>query len=175
MELQATKVVAQADSLRHHQLIMKDQIPPGQRLGRYELRSQIGAGGMGEVFLAQDTRPVRLVALKLLPAQFVNDEERLHRFEKEAETAAKLTHPNVASIYEVGESDGIHFIAMEYVEGQTLRTHIGKLKLSEALEIATQVALALNAAHEAGIVHRDIKPENIMLRPDGYVIDLPRD
>jgi tRNA A-37 threonylcarbamoyl transferase component Bud32 len=144
----------------------------GQRVGRYTVLAPLGAGGMGEVFLAEDTRLGRRVALKLLPSELARDAERRARFEQEARAASALNHPNVCAIYEVGESeDGRHFIAMEYVEGQTLRARLDDsgLELTEALEIAVQVAGALSAAHEAGVVHRDVKPENLMLRPDGYV------
>jgi serine/threonine protein kinase len=144
----------------------------GQRVGRYAVREKLGAGGMGEVYLAEDTRLGRRVALKLLPSELGRDAERRARFEQEARAASALNHPNVCAIYEVGESeDGRHFIAMEYVEGQSLRARLEDSgpELTEALEIAVQVAGALAAAHEVGVVHRDIKPENLMLRPDGYV------
>ncbi len=145
-------------------------IATGTRLGRYEIRSQIGAGGMGEVYLAQDTKLDRTVALKILPSGVASDQARMRRFIQEARAASGLSHPNVAHIYEIEEMDGHHFIAMEHIEGETLRrrlTHT-RLELTEALDIALQVAAALSAAHTAGIVHRDIKPENIMLRTDGY-------
>ncbi|MDX2032815.1 MAG: protein kinase [Blastocatellia bacterium] len=143
----------------------------GARIDRYQVLSQIGRGGMGEVYLAQDSRLGRKVALKLLPAQYTEDAERLRRFEQEALTASALNHPNIVTIYEVGEVEGRPFIATEYIEGATLRRRMasGRLSMIEALEIATQVVSALAAAHAAGIVHRDIKPENIMIRPDGYV------
>ncbi len=158
-------------------------IATGTTLGRYEVRSLLGAGGMGEVYLAQDTQLRRPVALKLLPAQFTQDEDRLHRFEQEAYAASALNHPNILTIYEVGHIDATRFIAMEYVEGETLRRHLSRsnsisgeghstghgIKLHEALEIAIQIASALAAAQTAGIAHRDIKPENLMLRRDGYV------
>ncbi len=158
-------------------------ITAGTTLGRYEIRSLIGAGGMGEVYLAHDSQLRRPVALKLLPASFTQDEDRLHRFEQEAYSVSALNHPNILTIYEVGHIDSIRFIAMEYVDGQTLRQHIprpavssgevqlagGGLKLNEALDIATQLASALAASQAAGITHRDIKPENVMLRRDGYV------
>jgi serine/threonine protein kinase len=147
-------------------------INAGARLGRYEILSPLGAGGMGEVYLAKDTRLERTVALKILPAKVATDESRMRRFTQEARAASALSHPNVAHIYEIEEDAGVHFIAMEYIEGRTLRQHLKDSPLlgpREALEIAMQVAAALAAAHAAGIVHRDIKPENIMLRPDGYV------
>ncbi len=144
---------------------------PGTRLGRYEVRSKLGEGGMGEVYVARDTKLDRTVAIKVLPADLANDQSRMRRFVQEARTASSLSHPNVAHIYEIEDSDGVHYIAMEYVDGQTLRQRIsrGDLALTELLEIAMQTAAALAAAHAAGITHRDIKPDNIMLRPDGYV------
>ena len=146
-------------------------LPAGRRLGRYQIRSCIGAGGMGEVYLAEDTQLDRLVAIKLLPAEFTNDAERVHRFIREAKAASALNHPNIITIHEIGEQDGLHFIVTEYVDGQTLRKWIAaeKLRLTDTLDVAIQIADALTVAHEAGIVHRDIKPENLMLRPDGYV------
>jgi serine/threonine protein kinase/Tol biopolymer transport system component len=143
----------------------------GTKLGRYEVRTQLGAGGMGEVYLALDTQLDRTVALKILPAGVASDEERMRRFIQEAKAASALSHPNVAHIYEVGEMDSPAFIAMEYVEGVTLREHEhnARMKLGEALNIAAQIADALAAAHAVGIVHRDIKPENVMVRADGYI------
>ncbi|HJQ70409.1 MAG TPA: protein kinase [Blastocatellia bacterium] len=134
--------------------------------------SSLGAGGMGEVYLAEDTRLGRKVALKLLPASFVKNADRLRRFEQEARTASALNHPNIITIHDIGQSDSTHFIATEYIEGETLRRRLSsepRLSLLEILEIGIQVAGALAAAHQAGIVHRDIKPENVMIRPDGYV------
>ena len=144
----------------------------GQSINQYTIISQIGAGGMGEVYLAEDTRLERKVALKFLPAHFIQDERYLRRFEQEARAVAALSHPNVCMIHEVVEtSEGRHCIVMEYVDGTTSRERVaqGPMKVSEALEVAIQVASALSAAHAAGIVHRDIKLENIMLRRDGYV------
>jgi serine/threonine protein kinase/Tol biopolymer transport system component len=143
----------------------------GRTLGAYQILSVLGRGGMGEVFLALDTRLGRRVALKLLPASFAASADRVIRFRREAHAASNISHPNAAYIYEIGEADGRHFITMEYVEGTILRHRIqqGPLDLQEALGITAQVASALAAAHAIGIVHRDIKPENIMLRPDGYV------
>lgn len=143
-----------------------------QVVSHYRIIKKLGAGGMGEVFLAEDTSLGRRVALKLLPRQYTQDEERLRRFKLEARAASALNHPNILTIHEVGEADGHHFIATEFIEGETLRAALnrtGSMKIDAALNVATQVASALAAAHEAGIVHRDIKPENIMLRPDGYV------
>ncbi|MBL8208377.1 MAG: serine/threonine-protein kinase [Blastocatellia bacterium] len=147
----------------------------GERLGNYQILSQLGAGGMGEVYLAEDTRLKRKVALKLLPASFTQDAERVRRFEQEAQAASALNHPNILTIYDVGQTDTasgrLHYIAMEYIAGVTLRQRLtaGRLPLSEALAIVRQIAAALDTAHEAGIFHRDIKPENVMLRPDGLV------
>ncbi len=143
----------------------------GQLLGQYRVLSRIGAGGMGEVFLAEDNRLNRKVALKILPAEFVTAPDRIRRFEREAKAASATAHPNIVSIYDIGQQNDIHYIASEFVEGETLRRRIKREPLPEieALEIAVQVANALDSAHAAGIVHRDIKPENIMLRPDGFV------
>ena len=140
-------------------------------LSHYRRVRKIGAGGMGEVYHARDERLGRDVAIKVLPADFAKDEDRLRRFEQEARAASALNHPNILTIHEIGETDGSHFIATEYIEGETLRHHIqlSRMKLREALDIVVQVASAIAAAHQAGIIHRDIKPENIMLRPDGYV------
>ena len=150
-------------------------IAEGTRLDRYQILSPIGTGGMGEVYLAQDTRLGRKVAIKLLPAHYTQDKERLRRFEQEAFAASALNHPNIITIFEVGhsttETGSYHFIVTEFIEGQTLRRKFagGKLSIHEALEIASQIASALSAAHNAGIIHRDLKPENLMIRPDGYV------
>ncbi len=142
----------------------------GQQIGPYKIISPLAAGGMGEVYLAQDSRLGRKIALKLLPPDFAKDQHRVRRFAQEARAASALNHPNVCVIHEVGKtSDGRHFIAMELIEGITLRERIsrGPLSLTDALTVAEQVAAALTAAHAAGVVHRDIKPENIMLRRDG--------
>jgi serine/threonine protein kinase len=126
---------------------------------------------MGEVYLAQDARLGRRVALKLLPACFTRDEAKVRRFEQEARAASALNHPNIITIYEIGQAEGIHFIVGEFVDGCTLRELLARrqMTLTEALDIAIQAANALQAAHEARIVHRDVKPENLMLRRDGYV------
>ncbi len=144
---------------------------PLKQLGHYRLLSRLGAGGMGEIHLAEDTRLGRKVALKILPAEFVADADRVRRFEQEARAVSALNHPNILVIYEIGKERGVHFIATEFIEGQTLRQKLdeGKLKVCETLDLGAQIAEALQAAHATGIVHRDIKPENIMLRPDGYV------
>nr|MDQ3069774.1 serine/threonine protein kinase [Acidobacteriota bacterium] len=145
-------------------------LAPGTRIGRYEVKSLLGQGGMGEVYRASDASLGRDVALKVLDAAVAVDPERVHRFLQEARAASALNHPNIIAIHEAGESGSIRFIASELVEGQTLREMLaqGPLPTSKALEIGAQVASALAAAHAAGIVHRDIKPENIMVRPDGY-------
>ena len=147
------------------------KIAAGTTLGRYEIRSQLGAGGMGEVYLAQDLRLERTVALKVLPDKLAHDKGRMRRFVLEARTASSLSHPNVAHIYEIEEVNGLNFIAMEYVDGETLRRRIGRspLEVRDTLDIAMQIAAALSAAHAAGIAHRDIKPENVIVRRDGYV------
>lgn len=146
-------------------------IPPGTRFGRYEIRSPIGAGGMGEVYLAEDTQLDRTVALKVLPANIASDQQRMQRFIQEAKAASALNHPNILTIYGIGEADAACFIATEYIDGVTVRERVLKesIELSDVLEIGIQVASALVAAHEAGIIHRDIKPENIMVRRDGYI------
>ncbi|HKE60190.1 MAG TPA: protein kinase [Pyrinomonadaceae bacterium] len=149
----------------------KSELKSGQRVGSYEVLSFINRGGMGEVYLAEDRRLSRKVALKLLPSAFTRDGDRLRRFEQEARAASALNHPNIITIYEIRQAGSAHLIATEFVEGETLRDRLShtRLTLSESLNIAIQVADALSAAHKAGIIHRDIKPENIMLRPDGYV------
>jgi serine/threonine-protein kinase len=156
------------------ELLTEDQaeLTAGQTIGHYEIIALLGSGGMGEVYLAQDTRLGRKIALKLLPTLFTRDEDRLRRFEQEARVASALNHPNICMIHDVGETeDGRHDIAMEYVDGVTLRQHLTetRMQVGEALDVVVQVASSLAAAHEAGIVHRDIKPENIILRRDGYI------
>ena len=143
----------------------------GALIGHYRIESLVGVGGMGEVYLARDERLERKVALKFLPERLTDDKTQLSRFKSEARAASALNHPNILTVYEVGAEGNRHFIATEFIEGVTLRASLarGKMSVRDALEIAVQVASALAAAHEAGIVHRDIKPENIMLRPDGYV------
>jgi serine/threonine protein kinase/Tfp pilus assembly protein PilF len=147
------------------------RLATGQSVGNYRVMALLGAGGMGEVYLTEDTRLGRRVALKLLPAQFTTEPDRLHRFEREARAASSLNHPNIITIHEVGQLEGEPFIITEFIEGKTLRQQMAAatMMLREALDLAIQVASALEAAHKAGIVHRDIKPENIMLRPDGLV------
>ena len=147
-------------------------LAPGQIVSHYRVINVIGAGGMGEVYVAEDTRLGRKVAIKLLRASVTTDTDRLHRFEREARAASALNHPNLCTIHEVGEiEDSRPYIVMEYIEGVTLRQRMGRgqLPLLEVLDIAAQVGSALTAAHQAGIVHRDVKPENVTLRPDGIV------
>jgi serine/threonine protein kinase len=142
----------------------------GSEVGTYRIEKLLGAGGMGEVYLASEARLNRRVALKILPSEFVADGERVARFQREARAVSALNHPNLVTIYDLGSIDGLHFIAMEYVEGRTLRELAGgRLKLKEVLSVVAQAAEALAAAHRAGVVHRDVKPENVMVRADGYV------
>ncbi len=146
-------------------------LPPNTRLGRYEIRSLLGAGGMGEVFLAEDVRLDRKVALKLLPEKFSANAGALSRFIQEAKSASALNHPNIITVFDIGEFEGKHFIAVEFIDGDTLRERMsaGRILFDEILSISIQTAEALSAAHRAGIIHRDIKPENVMLQRDGYV------
>src|SRR6476660_8054121 len=157
----ATKVIQNQQA---HSLV-------GQTFGHYKISKRIGSGGMGEVYLATDVTAGRKAALKLLPMRFTGDAERLRRFQQEAHAVVALNHPNILTVYEIGEDHSTHYIASELIEGETLRQRLmhGRMQLSEAVDVAIQVASALVAAHERGIVHRDIKPDNIMLRPDGYV------
>ena len=143
----------------------------GSKIGRYEIRSKIGSGGMGEVYLAKDTELDRLVALKVLRAATAKGEDTARRFVQEAKAASALNHPNILTVHEIGNFGDSRFIATEYIKGQTLRKRLNPspLTLREALDVILQVAAALDAAHNAGIVHRDIKPENIMIRDDGLV------
>ena len=151
---------------------MTAHLEPGTKLGRYEIRSHIGAGGMGDVYLARDTELDRNVALKVLPPSVASDQQRMRRFVQEAKAASSLNHQNIITIYEIGESDSTRVIATEFVDGVTLRQQLrrGRLTVAEILNIAIQIATGLAAAHEAGIIHRDVKPENVMLRNrDGFV------
>src|SRR6266496_4252154 len=143
----------------------------GRTIGHYKISKRIGTGGMGEVYLATDVTAGRKAALKLLPSRFTSDAERLQRFQQEAHALVGLNHPNILTVYEIGEDHSTHYIASELIEGETLRQRLmrGRMRLSEVVDVTIQVASALAAGHETGIVHRDIKPENIMLRPDGYV------
>jgi eukaryotic-like serine/threonine-protein kinase len=147
------------------------QWPSGPLLGNYRVLSQLGKGAMGVVYLAHDTRLNRKIALKMLPTEFTQEQSRLRRFEREARAASALNHPNVITVHEVGETNGIHFIATEFIEGNTLRRVLAteQLELRDKLSIASQIAAALDSAHRAKVIHRDIKPENIMVRPDGLV------
>src|SRR3989441_8043259 len=144
---------------------------PGARLGPYEILALIGAGGMGEVYRAKDTKLHRDVAIKVLPDLFAKDPERLARFEREAHVLAALNHPHIAAIYGLEEANGSQFLVLELVEGETLAARLksGPLPVSEALSIARQVADALQVAHEKGIIHRDLKPANIAFTADNQV------
>src|SRR5882724_11744838 len=144
---------------------------PNINLSNYRIVSKLGAGGMGEVYLAEDLRLGRKVALKLLSEELTRDRDRLSRFDQEAYAASALNHPNIVTIYEMGDEGGRHFIATEFIDGITLRKRLGgaPMDLAEVLDVAIQVAGALEEAHAAGIVHRDIKPENIMIRRNGHV------
>jgi eukaryotic-like serine/threonine-protein kinase len=144
----------------------------GTKLGSYEVLSQIGAGGMGEVYQAHDTKLGRDVAIKVLLEAFAHDTERLARFQREAKMLASLNHPNIATIHGLEESNGTHYLIMELVPGETLADHIkrnGAVPVEEALAIAKQIAEALEAAHEKGIIHRDLKPAHVKLTPEGKV------
>src|SRR5262247_1772542 len=146
-------------------------LAPATRLGTYEVLSPLGAGGMGEVYRARDTRLGREVAIKVLPSEVSADRDRLARFEREARSASALNHPNIVTIYEIGSADSISYISMELVQGTTLRDLLaqGPLSLKRLLGLAVQIADGLARAHEAGIVHRDLKPENLMVTRDGLV------
>lgn len=169
MERSAMRVAAQALAREPKSLTAHESLV-GKDLGGYRVESLLGAGGMGEVYLAREVTLNRKAALKILPRHFVADAERAERFRREAWALSALNHPNLITIYEVGESLGLNFIAMEFVEGHALRALVERgLKLKESLSFASQVAEALSAAHRAGVVHRDVKPDNIMVRADGYV------
>lgn len=147
-------------------------IAVGTRLGSYELVAQIGAGGMGEVYKAHDTKLGRDVAIKILPEAFAHDSERLARFQREAKMLAALNHPNIATIHGLEHSNSTHYLVMELVAGETLADRIkreGKISIEEALKIAVQIAEAPEAAHEKGIIHRDLKPANVKVTPKGKV------
>src|SRR5215831_1444222 len=143
----------------------------GARLGRYEIRSRLGKGGMGEVYLARDTKLDRNVALKILRGDVAANPDRMRRFVQEAKAVSALNHPNIVTIHEIDQADSVPFITTEFIDGETLRERArrGPVKIREVLDAATQIANALSAAHAAGIVHRDIKPDNVMLRRDGVV------
>jgi eukaryotic-like serine/threonine-protein kinase len=165
IESPALEVAAQAQAEAIEESLI------GRMIGHYRILSLLGEGGMSEVYLALDTSLERRVALKLLPANFTQDADRLRRFIQEAKAASALNHPNIITIHEIGATDDVHFVATEYIEGQTLRQlmAVAPLTLNRALDVTTQIANALAVAHSAGIVHRDIKPENVMVRPDGYL------
>src|SRR5712691_4926857 len=148
---------------------MNKELEANTNLSHYRIVSKIGAGGVGEVYLAQDTKLDRKVAIKFLNEEFSKGADKLNRFIQEAKAASALNHPNILTIYEIGEIDGLRFMASEYVKGQTLTGFLQQEKptLNEILKIAVQIASALEAAHEAGIIHRDIKPDNVMVRQDG--------
>ncbi|MCA1638462.1 MAG: serine/threonine protein kinase, partial [Acidobacteria bacterium] len=149
----------------------KEKLRADQNLSHYKILKLLGTGGMGEVYLAEDTRLERKVALKILPAAFAQDVERMRRFVREAKAASALNHPNILTIYETGEFENTNYIASEYVEGETLSERLRRepLSLKAALDVAIQITSALEAAHGAKIIHRDIKPDNVMIRPDGLV------
>src|SRR2546429_6413539 len=165
IENPALEVAGELMADRQHSLVT------GQALNHYTILDLLGAGGMGEVYLAEDPRLKRRVALKLLPAELTANTDRLRRFEQEAQAASALNHPNIVTIHEIGQEDGLNFIVTEFIEGETLRQRlaIGPMNRQVGLDVAAQAASALAAAHAAGIVHRDLKPENIMLRPDGLI------
>src|SRR5271157_6095590 len=144
-------------------------LTPGTKLGPYEIVSAVGAGGMGEVYRARDARLNRDVAIKVLPAAFARDPERLRRFQQEAQAIAALNHPNILAIHDFGEHEGSPYLVTEFLEGETLRERLGAMPLRKAIESAEQIARGLAAAHDKGIVHRDLKPENIFITRDGRV------
>ena len=144
-------------------------IEPGRRLGPFEILSPLGAGGMGEVYKAKDTRLDRTVAIKVLPEHLSKDPALRERFEREARAVSSLNHPHICTLYDVGEDDSVHFLVMEHIEGETLADRLkkGALSLELALEYAVQIAYALKNAHRAGVVHRDLKPGNVMVTKPG--------
>jgi eukaryotic-like serine/threonine-protein kinase len=142
---------------------------PGARLGPYEIVSPVGAGGMGEVYKARDIRLERTVAIKVLPAPFASDPERLARFEQEARAAAALSHPNILAVFDIGTHESAPFIVSELLAGDTLRAEMSGVTVRKAIDYAIQIATGLAAAHEKGIVHRDLKPENVFVTTDGRV------
>src|SRR5579863_4708404 len=151
--------------------IQAKELAIGSRLGPYEILARIGAGGMGDVYRASDTKLGRSVAIKVLPPGFVDDPGRLARFQREARMLASLNHPNIVTIHSFEEIDGVHFLTMELVEGQPLNQHIpkGGLPVDRILDFAAAITEALSAAHEKGIVHRDLKPANVMVTDEGRV------
>ncbi|HEY9502041.1 MAG TPA: serine/threonine-protein kinase, partial [Pyrinomonadaceae bacterium] len=152
-------------------LIANSAFETGKRFGHYELTRRIGAGGMGQVYLALDLKLDRQVAIKILNDELSRDEANLKRFVREAKAASALNHPNIIVIHEIGESEGVHYLVSEFIEGKTLREVLTQAQMSvpEVIDAAIQIAGALTAAHGVHLVHRDIKPENVMVRPDGYL------
>src|ERR1041385_696510 len=146
-------------------------LEPGSKLGRYEIRSKLGAGGMGEVYRARDEKLNRDVAVKILPATLSENGDRLHRFEQEAQAAGALNHPNILAIYDVGTNESAPYVVSELLEGETLRECLehGALSTRKAIDIGTQIARGLAAAHAKGIVHRDLKPDNLFITKDDHV------
>src|SRR5260370_24160054 len=149
---------------------MEEPLSVNTTISHYRILAKVGEGGMGEVYLAQDTKLDRQVALKILPGELATNHDRMRRFTQEAKAAAALNHPNIAHIYEIGEADGVNFIAMEFVDGETLHAqiHRAKIELKVLLKHLFQVADGLAKAHASGIVHRDLKPDNIMITHDGH-------
>jgi serine/threonine protein kinase len=144
----------------------------GKSVAHYHITAEIGKGGMGEVYQAKDQKLGRDVAIKVLPEEFAKDTDRVARFQREAKLLASLNHPNIAAIYGLEESEGTHFLVMEQIEGQTLddRIKVGAIPVEESLKLALQIAEALEAAHEKGVIHRDLKPANIKVTPDGRLL-----
>ncbi len=179
LRLQVERMIAADDSANsfmesspmHHLLETAQQVTIGQTLGPYQITDKLGVGGMGEVYVARDTRLERNVAIKILPAIYTLEEARVQRFEREAKAVSALNHPNIVTIHEIGQHDDLHFIVTELIEGTTLRRLMDErpLRLVEAMDIAVQIANALVGAHAASIIHRDIKPDNVMVRQDGIV------
>ena len=165
--MEGSAMSAAAGALAHELTTVASLV--GKELATYKVEKFLGAGGMAEVYLARDTKLDRMIALKILPWHFLADANRIARFQREARALSSLNHPNLITIYEVGEANGLHFIAMEFVQGETLSSQRTKLSLKQLLSIVGDVAEALAAAHQSGVVHRDIKPDNVMVRPDGYV------
>src|SRR5438132_3312054 len=161
----------ESDTSGNDKIFVSMALSPGTRLGPHEILAPLGQGGMGEVYRARDTRLGREVAIKILPAALATNADRLGQLEREARSASALNHPNIVTIYEVGSADSTFYIAMELIEGASLRDLVlaGPLPMRRLLSIAAQVADGLAKAHAAGIVHRDLKPENLMISNDGFV------
>ena len=162
-------IIASFGKMFENETIMA--LEAGTKLGPYEILSPLGAGGMGEVYLAGDSKLDRKVAIKVLPESMTRDKERIARFEREAKLLASLNHPNIAAIHGFDDADEKRFLVMEYVEGETLSERLkgGAMSVEDALDVAKQLAEALEAAHESGVIHRDLKPANVIIRPDGAV------